>query len=118
MEGRGHGSSLPDRHGIGAFSCEDLHLLAHMLDPGGADENHFQRRFPRLAFDAAEQLSLTDRTVDLAAVGVAPDADIERAQPGLRWILNLAGQQNRSGASAECWLESNELFQLFKSIFA
>ena len=81
MESRGHGSSLPDSNRVGAFGGDDLDALADVLDFGGADEDHFQRR-------GTEQ-ALADGAVDLASVGVAADADVERAEPGLLGVLHF-----------------------------
>ena len=45
MECCGHGSSLPDHYGVVAFRGENFHAFADVFDLGGADEDHFDRRF-------------------------------------------------------------------------
>ena len=64
------------------------------------------------------QAAFADGAVDLASVGVAADADVERAQSGLLRILDFVGEQNCAGAGAEGWLHADELLQLFESGFA
>lgn len=110
MEGCGHGSSLPNRDRVVSFGGDDFNVGADAFDFRGADENHFQRRTGKPA--------LADRTIDLASVGVAADADIERAQAGLFWILHFARQQDRAGAGAEGWFQAHELLQLFEAFFS
>jgi len=71
MEGRGHNCSLPDGDWIVAFRGDDFDPWADAFDFGGANEDHLERIFTESAF--------ADGTVDLATVGVAADADIERS---------------------------------------
>src|SRR5262249_1433232 len=89
-------------------------LRAHALDLRRAYENHLERR--RLA--TFPQHALPNRTVGLAAIGIAANADVERAQPRLRWIRHLARQHDSSRAGAECGLEAHKFLQLLKTFFA
>src|SRR5271154_1573302 len=79
MEGCGHNSSLPDGDWVGAFGCDHFHSGADPFDFGGANENHLDRLFAESAF--------ADGTVNLAAVGIAADGNVDRAQSGLPWVL-------------------------------
>ena len=83
VEGGGHGSALTDRYGIGALGRDDFDTCSDVLDFGGADEDHFQRR-------AAEK-TLADRAVDLAAIGIAADANIDGSKASLLRVFHLAG---------------------------
>src|SRR5271165_6747675 len=110
MESGGHHCSLPHGNGIVALGGDYFDSGADALDFGGADEDHLQRLIAESA--------LADRAVDLAAVGVAADADVERAQSGLLRVVHFIGQQDGAGAGAEGWLYMNELLELFESRFA
>jgi len=110
VEGGGHGSSLADRDGIGAFRSEDFDAFADVLDFGGADKDHFQRRTAEKTF--------ADRAVDLAAIGIAADPDIDGSQAFLLRVLYLAGQKNRACTGAKGRLEVYELPELIESFFA
>ncbi len=106
MEGCRHHSSLPDGDWIVAFGCDYFYSGADAFDLGGADEDHFDGLFAESAF--------ADGAVDLAAVGVAADADVERAQSGLLWVLYFAGQQDCAGAGAEGWLSRERTALAFR----
>lgn len=73
MESCGQCFALAHKHGIflTAFGGDDLDFSAYALDFGGADEDHFGEMILELAF--------ADGAVELAAVGVAADGDVERA---------------------------------------
>src|SRR6202166_1666592 len=49
VEGGGHGASLPDGDGVGAFGSNHFHTGADAGDFWGADEDHFERRFSEQA---------------------------------------------------------------------
>src|SRR5579863_5890761 len=74
VESRGHRIALPDGDWIFFLCGYDFDAGAETLDLGGTDENHFDRRSTEDPF--------TDGAVDLAAVGVAADGDINCAQAG------------------------------------
>jgi hypothetical protein len=96
MEGRSHDSSLPDGDGVCTFGGEDFHVGANALDFWSADEDHLEGGvFPFLVsvficsveiFSVEilsvelEQFAFADGAVELAAVGVAADGDIEGAE--------------------------------------
>ena len=73
VERCGHDSSLPDGDRVvaHAFGSDDIDVRADALYFRGANENHFERLFTKSSF--------ADRAVDLASVGVAADADVDRA---------------------------------------
>src|SRR5207249_10242394 len=78
MKGGSHDSSLPDGDGIAAFGGNDFHVWPYAFNFGCADENHLQGRI--------SQFSGADGAVDLTAVGVEPNAYVERSQlrhPGI-----------------------------------
>jgi len=124
MEGCCHHSSLPDGYRIRSFGGNDFDAGADALDLGGADEDHLERgvRVNRIAGDATvsgrEKLALADGAVDLTSVGIAADAYVEGAQAGLPGIFHFGGEQDCSGAGAECGLGMHELIQFFESFLA
>ena len=118
VESRGHGSSLPDGHWVGAFGGEDFDAFAKVRNLWGTDEDHFQRRLVLLALEIEEELAVADRAVDLASVGIAANANVEGSEASLRGIFDLLGEKDGSGAGAEGWLEADELLQFFESGFA
>ncbi len=101
VEGGGHGASLPDSDRIGTFGGDDFDAGADMLNFRSADKYHFQR--------AICEQALADGAVDLTSVGVAADADVERAEAGLFGVLDFCGQQDGAGAGTEGGLEADEL---------
>ncbi len=107
MKGGGHGSSLPDSDGIGAFRSEDLDAFADLRNLGSADEDHFQR--------GISEQTLANRAVDLASIGVAADPNVESAESGLGRILDFGREQNGSSAGAERGFGPNELLELFET---
>src|SRR6266478_6909876 len=72
MEGGRHDSSLPHSYGIASLGGDHFDVPSHALDFRCTDKNHLQRR--------VSQFAGADGAVDLAAVGVAPNADVERAE--------------------------------------
>ena len=54
----------------------------------------------------------------MASVGVAANADVERAQAGLRGVLDLGRQQDGASAGAEGWFQADELLELLESFFS
>ncbi len=118
MEGCGHGSSLPHDDGIGAFSGQDFYALTDMFDLRRSDKHHFDRAFLVLTFGIGQELSLADGTVDLAPVGVAAYADVERTETMLPWIFDFARKQNCPGAGAERGPPADKLLQPFETLCA
>jgi len=110
MESGGHHLALAYDDGIVALGGKDFDVGTDALDPGGADENHFR--------GLAVELPFPDGTVELAAVGVAADADVEHAQTFLFRILDFARQEDCTRTGAKSWLEVDELLEFLKSLFA
>jgi len=71
MKSGSHDSSLSDGDRIVAFRGEHFDSRADAFYFGGANEHHFD--------GFVTQSALADRAVDLSAVGVAANADVERA---------------------------------------
>src|SRR5882724_6317657 len=109
MEGGSHDSSLPYSNRIAAIGGKHFYVRPYTLNFRSTDKNHLQRR--------VSQLAGADGAVDLAAIGVAPNADVERTQALLPGILHFVGQKDCTRAGAKCRLDANELFQFFKSGF-
>jgi len=108
MKGSSHDRALPHQHRRTIALGQYLNARAGGDDARSANENHLQR--------SAGQRGLRgqDGGVDLAAVGIALDDCIQHSQGALRWIENLARQQNRSGAGAEDRLAAAVLLQSLK----
>ena len=124
MKRGGHGSSLPDNDGIAAFGGEDFNAFSNVDDPGGTDENHFERRFAVISGQragrilAGEESAFADGAVDLASVGVTADADVEGPEASLGRVFHFGGEQNCAGAGAEGRLHFDELAELLESGYA
>src|SRR5579862_4295481 len=93
--------ALPNQYRILAFSGNDFDAGTGAFDPGRADEDHFN--------GLVEKLPFADRTIDLAAVGIAADGDVERAESGLFRILYFRCQQNRASTGPEGWFLMDEI---------
>jgi len=110
MEGGSHGFVLAYCDRVVPFRGQDLYARPQGLYFGSANEDHLQRR--------SAKRPLADGAIDLPAVGVAADADIECAQSGLVGIGDFFGEHDRARAGAEGGLQANELLQLFESFWA
>jgi len=115
MESGGHHSSLPNRYRIFAFGGEDFHAGADALNLWRTDEDHFERRASQLSLN---EFALTDGAVELASVGVATDADVDRAEAGLFGIFDFRRQQDCARAGTKGWFHSDELFEFFEAFFS
>src|SRR5688572_11515665 len=103
MEGSGHDVSLTDEDRVVSVAGEDFDAWAGALDAGCADENHL---------DGSELgIGRGDEAVELAAVGVASDGDVEGGKRGLWRIRDLLCQQDGAGAGTESRLGADELAQ-------
>jgi len=109
MECSCHGASLPDGNRIATFRGDDFDFASHPRNFRCANKNHLQRTGAELAF--------ANGAIELASIGVAADADIDRAESGLLRIFHIGGQQDCPGAGTEGGLEAHELLQLFKPLF-
>jgi hypothetical protein len=115
VECDGHRSSLPDGHGVGAFGGEDFDAFSDVRNLRSTDEDHFQRRLGKLAVEIAKKFPFADGAVELPSISIAPDADIEGAETGLRGILHFFGKKDCAGARTESGLKPNEMLEFFES---
>src|SRR5580700_10192877 len=74
---------------------EDLDVGAGVGDAGGSDEDHLEWA----AFEGCR--GGEDGGVDLAAVGVALDGDVECCEGFLRGVFYVFREEDRAGAGAE-----------------
>src|SRR5438105_14663683 len=99
MEGADRDRPLAGRHGFtGRESGEHLDAVADALDPRGPDE-HTREGSTGQAGDFKWSLE----RVPLAAVGIAPDGEVDSAEYGLVGapVEDLGGEQDQPGAGAE-----------------
>ena len=109
MECRRHDFPFADDHGIVPLRCKHFNLRTETADFWCTNENHFDRE--------PAKNSGTNGTIDLAAVSIAPDGNIDCAQSYLRWIFHVLGEQDRARAGAEGWLLAHERFEFFEPRF-
>src|SRR6266568_8005332 len=95
MEGCGEESALADEDWVVVAGGEGFDLGTGAGDAGGADEDHLE--WAALEFGGGGE----DGGVDLAAVGVALDGDVECGEGFLRWVRDFFGEEDRAGAGAE-----------------
>lgn len=107
MESCGHDFSLPDSDRMVVLRCDDFNPGAKALDFGSTNEDHLNRLTAQLAF--------TDGAVNLPAIGVPADTNVERAEASLSGILDFLSEKNCSGAGAEGRFCADERFQFFDS---
>src|ERR1019366_1741745 len=109
---RRHDASLPHGDGIFiiAFSSKNFDAGTDARNLWGTDEDHFHRFI--------SELSLADGAVNLAAIGVAANADIERTESGLLRVFHFGRQQDGSGTGAESGFQADKLLELFEAGFA
>src|SRR5258708_30098493 len=84
---------------------EGFDVWAGVGDAGGANEDHLEGA----AFECCR--GGEDGGVDLAAVGVALDGDVEGGEGFLRGVFYVLGEEDRAGAGAEGWRGVNERFE-------
>ena len=95
MEGSGEEIFFLDERGFARIFSEDVDAGADALNDGSADEDHFHRFI--LEFGRAKE----NVAGELAAVGVAKDGHVEKAERSLRGIFDFCSEENGSGAGAE-----------------
>ena len=112
VEGGGEDVAGADEGGEAVAGGEGLDRGAGAGDARGADEDHFER--------AAGEGGVggEDGGVDLAAVGVALDGDVEGGEGALRRMLDLGGEQDGAGAGGEGWGGLDVGLQDFKKAIA
>src|SRR6266542_2863328 len=101
MEGGGHNISLPHYNGIAAFGREYFDPLANARDLRGPDKDHFSGSSLKQAF--------TNGAVQLAAVGVAANGDVNCTKAGLGRVFHILGKKDRAGAGPKSWFQPDEL---------
>ncbi len=104
MKGGGHDILLPHHDWILAFHSQHFDPRSDSRDLRSPDENHFDGR--------SLEGALSNGTINLAAVSVAANSDINCAETSLFRVVYFLGEKDRTGASPESWFQSNELFQL------
>jgi len=102
MKGGGHRFALADKDGIVSFGSQNFDIRTEAGYFRRADEDH-------LDGGAAEE-AVANRAVNLASIGIAANADIERAEARLLRILHVFRQENCSRAGAERRLYADEFF--------
>jgi hypothetical protein len=95
MEGGGEKIVFLDQRRLAGMASEYRDARTDAFDNGTADENHFERIFFQGA-GAKENIA-----GELAAVAVSEDGHVEKAERGLRGIVNMSGKENCAGTSAE-----------------
>jgi len=83
MKSCGHNFSLAHGDRIVAFGGNYFYVWANALDFRRANEDHFDRLIPQSTF--------ADRAVDLPAVGIAANADVQRAESRLLRVFYFVG---------------------------
>ena len=97
--------SFADEDGVVLAGGEGFDVFAGSGDAGGADEDHLQRAAGKFGF------GLQDGGVDLAAVGVAFDGDVEGTEGLLSRVGDVGSEKDDSGAGPEGWGLVNEVFE-------
>src|SRR5439155_18418075 len=97
MEAQRHDAALPHRDRMMVVAGDHLYV-ASSLDEWGADEHPWKR----LAVKAVD-VELSLKAVDLAAVAVAPHADVEQAEAALaaHSVCDVAREHDHAGACGE-----------------
>lgn len=115
VESGRHHISLPHDDWIVAFGSQHFNPGPDAVDLGRADEHHLDGRIAKLLIDES---AFTNRAVDLPAVSITANADIDCTETRLFRIFDFAGQQNRARASSKGGLHSHELLELLKTSIA
>src|SRR5258708_7628631 len=108
MKRASHDLSLAHQQRIAAFADQHFHARSGADDLRRPNEHHLQRLL------AQSRLLRSDGAVNLPSIGVAPYADIERAQRNLRRIFNVLRQQDGSRAGSERRPRADEVAQLLE----
>jgi hypothetical protein len=110
VERRRHRLALTNYDGILALGSQNLYAGPEAFDFGCTYENHFDRCVTKQPF--------ADGAVNLAAIGVAANVDVDRAESELLGILDFLGKENGAGTGAEGWFQAHKIFQLFETCLA
>src|SRR5690348_9957809 len=84
-------------------------LVGRQNFSAGADSQDLRRAYENRLHLIRTYLKPRDLAINLAAVGVALDVDIDEIEAGLRGFSDGVSQQDRAGASSEDRLMSGEL---------
>jgi len=95
MKGSGQKIIFLDECGLAGMAREHIDAGANALDNGATDENHLERVFFQGA-GAEENVA-----GKLATVAVAEDGHVEKAERGLRRIVDMSGEEDCTGAGAK-----------------
>jgi hypothetical protein len=102
VEGGGEEMAFADQDGKAVTAGQGFNLRAGVGDARGADEDHLERAALECCRDGE------DAGVDLAAVGVALDRDVEGGEGFLCGAFYVLCEQDRARTSAEGWRGFNE----------
>src|ERR1700684_4367887 len=108
MEGAGKQVPLADKGWMAVALGEHFNSVANASDARRADEDHLERATGKLRREREYG------RVDLAAVSVALNSSVERAEAALCGLENFARQQNGSGTSAKNRLGQSKLLKRAK----
>src|SRR5271157_133207 len=109
MEGRDEMAALFDQDGVAVVAGEDADGGTGAPDDGSADEHSFHLTGSGAREEFGLGFDLGDAAIDLAAVGVAFDVDIHKAQALLGGAGDFIGNEDGAGAGAEDGFAGAEL---------
>ncbi len=97
VEGGSEDVALTDEDRVRFTGGQGFYGCAGAGDAGGADEDHLE--------GAAREfgVGVEDGGIDLAAVRVALDGDVEGGEGFLGGVLDVRGEENGSGAGSKGW---------------
>jgi hypothetical protein len=105
MEGGGEQMARADEDWKFVAAGKSLYTGAGTGDAGSSDEDHLQRP----AWEGG--LRGEDGGIDLAAVGIAFDGDVEGCEGLLGGVQDFGGEQDGPGAGAEGWGGGDKVFK-------
>lgn len=105
MEGRRHPRALANQDREAIPFGQHLNPFAHSADPRCTDVHHLQRSTRKFC------LLQANSAIDLAAIGIAFDADIQDAETLLHRVGDLFCQKDATCAGSEGWFLSDKLPQ-------
>src|SRR5579871_4211251 len=108
MESCRHDFALANQDRIAILAGQYLYIFAGGSDLRRANKHHLQRLVSQSGSTFA------NRTVNLPAIGIATNTNVQCSQ-GLLWrVFHLPGQQDRARTGAQCWLGAHKIPQLFQ----
>jgi hypothetical protein len=112
MEGGGEEMPFADQDGKAVAAGQGFNLRSGVGDARGANEDHLERAALERCRDGE------DAGVDLAAVGVALDRDVEGGEGFLCGVFYILCEQDRARTSAEGWRGFNERLESVEEAIA